>query len=158
MIHHISIAVRDPQHVAEVLAELWQGQVAPFPPNPGSYVVLSLDRHGTMVEVYPLGTEMQPGADQVAFVSGSSASPYSATHAAVSVPVSREDIERIAAREGWRALACNRDGLFSLVELWIENHLLMELLPPDCAEEYLRFMQPESLAAFFNRDRALAPA
>ncbi len=43
MLHHISIAVKNPHHVAEVLAEIRQGNVIPFPPNPGSYVVLAED-------------------------------------------------------------------------------------------------------------------
>jgi hypothetical protein len=43
MLHHISIAVKNPHHVAEVLAEIRQGNVIPFPPNPGSYVVLAGD-------------------------------------------------------------------------------------------------------------------
>ena len=35
MIHHLSIAARDPQHAAGVLAELMGGKSVPFPPNPG---------------------------------------------------------------------------------------------------------------------------
>ncbi len=43
MLHHISLGVNNPHHVAEVLAEIMQGNVIPFPPNPGSYVVLAGD-------------------------------------------------------------------------------------------------------------------
>jgi hypothetical protein len=31
MLHHISVAVNDPLYVAEVLAEILRGRVAPFP-------------------------------------------------------------------------------------------------------------------------------
>src|SRR5207237_5781803 len=34
MIHHLSIAARDPKHVARVLAEFMGGLAVPFPPNP----------------------------------------------------------------------------------------------------------------------------
>jgi hypothetical protein len=61
MIHHLSIAARDPKHAAEVLAELMGGSAVPFPPNPGSFFALQLDEHGSGVEVYPAGTELQPG-------------------------------------------------------------------------------------------------
>ena len=61
MIHHLSIAARDPKHVAGVLAELMGGKAVPFPPNPGSFFALQLDEHGSGVEVYPAGTELQPG-------------------------------------------------------------------------------------------------
>ena len=61
MIHHLSIAARDPKHVAGVLAEFMGGLAVPFPPNPGSFFALQLDEHGSGVEVYPAGTELQPG-------------------------------------------------------------------------------------------------
>lgn len=62
MIHHLSIAARDPKHVAGVLAEVMGGKAVPFPPNPGSFFALQLDEHGSGVEVYPAGTELHPGA------------------------------------------------------------------------------------------------
>jgi len=34
MINHISIAVHNPEKIANVLAELWNGFVIPFPPAP----------------------------------------------------------------------------------------------------------------------------
>jgi len=46
MIHHLSIAARDPKRAAEVLAELMGGKAVPFPPNPGSFFALQLDEHG----------------------------------------------------------------------------------------------------------------
>ncbi len=61
MIHHLSIAARDPQHVAGVLAEIMGGKAVPFPPNPGSFFALQLDEHGSGVEVYPAGTELRAG-------------------------------------------------------------------------------------------------
>jgi hypothetical protein len=152
MIHHISIAALNPQHVAQVLAEIWQGETAPFPVHAGSYVVLALDEYGTMIEIYPAGTEMHPGAneEEVIFEQTSTRTAFSPNHAAVSVPTYQERIEAIAAREGWRAVRCDRDGFFEVIELWIENRQLMELLPPDLALKYLSFMQPESLKAFLS--------
>jgi hypothetical protein len=61
MIHHISISAADPRHVAGVIAELWRGTALPFPPAPGSYIVIPGDSYGTAIEVYPLGNEMIPG-------------------------------------------------------------------------------------------------
>ena len=43
MIHHLSIAARDPKHVAAVLAEIMGGKAVPFPPNPGSDLCLADD-------------------------------------------------------------------------------------------------------------------
>jgi hypothetical protein len=38
-----------PLHVAEVVAELWQGRTIPFPDRPGSYITLALDAYGTVM-------------------------------------------------------------------------------------------------------------
>src|SRR5258706_9353518 len=63
MIHHLSIAARNPQQAAGVLAELMGGTAVPFPPNPGSFFALQLDDHGSGVEVYSAGTELEPNGD-----------------------------------------------------------------------------------------------
>lgn len=153
MIHHISIAARDPQRVAGVLAEIWHGYAMPFPPFPGSYIVMPGDRHGSAIEISPLGTELIPGfeGEEVQATNNFSASPFTATHAALSVPVSEEKIKEVAAREGWRAETFNR-GPFSVVEFWIENRMLVEMLPPAMQGEYLSSMLPETLASFFGCD------
>src|SRR4029078_10918045 len=63
MIHHLSIAARNPKEAAGVLAELMGGKAVPFPPNPGSFFALQLDDHGSGVEVYPSGTELEPNGE-----------------------------------------------------------------------------------------------
>jgi hypothetical protein len=148
MIHHISIAARQPQQVSEVLAEVLQGQSIPFPEHPGSYLALALDDQGTMIEVYPFGTALFPGLatnGAVQFQPNSTISPYVANHAAISVPTNAEQIQAIANREGWWMVHCNRGDYFEVIEFWVENELLIELLPPDLSEKYLAFMEPESL-------------
>jgi len=156
MIHHISIAARDPQHVAAVLAELWGGYSFPFPPFPGAYLALPGDTLGTAIEVAPLGDELVPGGggEEVQARRKENASPYTATHAAVSVPVSEERVREIAAREGWRAETFDRAGVFRVVEFWVENRLLIELLTPAMQGDYLDFMTPEKYAALFGFEYA----
>jgi hypothetical protein len=146
MIHHISIAALQPLHVAQVLAELFQGQVIPFPNHEGSFVALTFDAHGTMIEIHPKGTELIPGADDeaVLHIQNSLASSYIPVHAAISVPVSEFKIYEVGLREGWRVARFNR-GFFDVIEFWVENHMLLELLPAADAERYLDFMHPESL-------------
>jgi hypothetical protein len=151
MIHHMSIAVKNPQHVARVLAEIMQGQAVPFPPCPGSYMVVALDEHGTAIEVLPSGSEIVPGSELegCGFAQNSLASQFTPTHAAVSVPLSQAEIEQIGAREGWRVVHCSREGFFDLLEFWVENNLLLELLTPEMATRYLAFtQQPDVLKHF----------
>ena len=152
MIHHISIAAKDPRHVASVIAELWGGTAMPFPPFPGAFIVMPGDKYGTAIEIGPLGNELVPGADgqEVQVQPGYAASQFTATHAALSVPLSEARIKQIAAREGWRAGTFDRGPAFRLVELWVENRLLLELLPPEMAGRYLEFMEPRNFAEVFG--------
>lgn len=149
MIHHISIAAHHPQHVAKVIAQLWQGRMIPFPYHPGAYIALALDLYGTMIEVLPKGSELHPGNDQtepyVQFTSTLQHSSYSATHAAISVPLSEAEIRAIGEREGWQVNRCNRGGFFEVIEFWLENQLLLELLPPEFTARYLAFTEPHAL-------------
>ncbi len=147
MIHHISIAADNPLHVAQVLAELFNGKAIPFPSHLGSYVALALDTYDTMIEVHPHGTELRPGIDidEVQHQKNPHPSAYTATHAAISTSASEAEIRLIAARKGWRVGRHNRAGFFDVIELWVENHLLIELLPPELATNYLAALEPQSL-------------
>ncbi|MBD2662955.1 hypothetical protein B6N60_00474 [Richelia sinica FACHB-800] len=151
MIHHISIAAGNPEHVSQVLAEVMDGKAFPFFPHPGSYIVLPLDQYGTGIEIYPLNTELVPGEgeEQCNFVDSIKSSPFVATHAAVSVPTSREKIEEIGQREGWKVLYCNRDSVFDVIEFWIENRIMIEFLTPEMASKYLEATHPENLQKIF---------
>lgn len=108
MIHHVSITAYDPQHVAQVLAELFQGESFPFPASifPDSYVAVPFDAHGTTVDVHPFHTELIPGSEDQGFQNQQNpdSSTYTGTHAAISVLSSQEQIEAIAAHEGWRCV------------------------------------------------------
>ena len=146
MIHHLSIAARDPQHVAGVLAELMGGAAVPFPPNPGSFFALQLDEHGSGVEVYPAGTELRPGGNDGGSFVKKEARGYGPTHFALSVATDADEVEAIAAREGWQCFRCNR-GPFHVIEVWVENESMVEILPPEFAREYLAFTRPDKVAA-----------
>ncbi|WP_448570155.1 hypothetical protein [Trichothermofontia sp.] len=143
MIHHLSIAAANPKHVADVLAELWQGKAYPFPMYPDSYIAFAGDDYGTAIEVYPLGSELVPGRpDLPALQAENSSAQFTATHVAISVPLNPEQIEQIAAREGWQTLRGNRGPFFQVVEFWVENRVLLELLPPEMAQQYTAFSTP----------------
>jgi hypothetical protein len=134
MIHHISIAAQNPLLVSQVLAELLQGTSIPFPGYPDSYVALALDSQGTMIEVHPFGTALFPGdvANEASHLRQNPASShYYANHTAISVPISTAQIQAIATREGWRMVQCHRGDYFDIIEFWLENQLLIELLPPE---------------------------
>jgi hypothetical protein len=146
MIRHISIDAHDPLRVASVLAEIWNGKVYQFF-YPGSYNVLPFDSYGTAVVVFPKGTVWVPGADtQSAQLLPNASTDLVAIHAAVSVPTTQQQIEQIGQREGWHVLTRDQgDGAFRLIEFWVENRILFELLPPGFEAQYLQTMQPEMI-------------
>jgi hypothetical protein len=139
MIHHFSIPASNPRHVANVLTEIFGGTLTGFGPYRDSYIAWEGDAHGSAIEVYPTGTEMYPhsGQGQAQFRATVGPSGYTATHAAVSVRLSKEAIFAIAQREGWRAIELSR-GTNMVIEFWIENRVMLELMTQEMAADYAR--------------------
>ena len=155
MIHHLSVSASDPKGAAEFFADIMEGVVVDFPPNPGSYMVFKADGHGTGLEIYPAGSVMvangQPGAAFVRQANG--ADRRSPTHFALSVGMAQQDVLARAQAKGWDAFVCDRGGHFHVVEVWIENTWLVEVLPPTFAAEYLGFA--EAVTQLEDPNRAL---
>lgn len=166
MINHISIGVHNPERVANILAEIWNGIVIPFPPAPGSYMVLANDGKGSGVEITPVDTVLVPGEGmppenldaqtptedyEAKFVKSDFAPQYVATHLNISTRLSVEDVMAIGKREGWRTLVCNRaEGLFQLIELWIEDRFMLEVMTPEQTARYVEITNPEFIARVFD--------
>lgn len=162
MINHISIAVENPEKVAGVIAELWNGaMVVPFPPAPNSFIVFANDGRGSGVEITPSGTVLVPGEGlppeddreapteeyEAKFVQSGAAPQYVATHLNINTHLSIEEIKEIGRREGWRTLVCNRgEGLFQLVEMWVENQFMLEVMTPEQTARYVEITRPEFFA------------
>jgi len=147
MFHHISIGAENPFRVAKVIAELTGGKFFEFPVAPGAYMVTFQDQYGSGIEVMPQDTIWFPGEVEAEAKPGEPLPRLGSVHAALSVSVSRETIEAIGNREGWLVRWCDR-GPFQVIELWIENHFMLELLTADMTANYIHFMQPEVYSAF----------
>jgi hypothetical protein len=167
MINHISIAVHDPEKVSAVLAELCGGFAVPFPPAPDSFIVIANDGKGSAVEVTPIDTILIPGENfpdeenfdastpteefEAKFVKSEHAPKYVATHLNINTQLSAKEVKAIADREGWRVLTCNRDrGLFQLIEIWVEDRFLLEVMTPEQTARYVEVLQPEFLRNAFG--------
>ncbi len=168
MINHISISAHNPEKVAGVLAELWNGYVFPFPPSPNSFIVLADDGRGTAVEITPINIELLPGVElpvedetfnlqtpteeyEAKFTERATYSEYTATHLNINTLLNAEEVKAIAKREGWRVLTCNRgEGLFQLLEVWAENRLMIEVMTPEMTARYLEVAQPQFFAEAMN--------
>jgi hypothetical protein len=168
MINHISIAVHNPEKVAGVLAELWNGFVIPFPPAPNSFMVLANDGKGSAVEITPFDTVLIPGEGlpleenfdenvrteeyEAKFVQTDAPAQYVATHLNINTHLNDAEVKAIARREGWRVLTCNRDkGLFQLIELWIEDRFMLEVMTPEQTARYVEITNPDYIAQAFQQ-------
>lgn len=157
MLFHASIPADDTERVAAVLAELWQGWSAPFPPFPGSHIAMAGDERGTEIEVCPRTQENVAGDDEVEPRYNQEASERSACHLAIATPLAEEQVFAIARREGWLARRCDRGGCFHVLEVWLENRFLIEVLTREMQREYTAFLTPQNWEKTFGGVRA-APA
>lgn len=162
MIHHISIPARAPRHVAQVLAELMHGYAGPFVgPLAGAFAAYAEDAHGSGIEVYPEDTLVVPDEQggSLGQRAPGQALPQHAFHALVSVPASRAEIERVGAREGWLTRHCWRGPpqapLFQLIELWVENRVLLELVTQDMLPPYIAIANGAAQQALLARRAAM---
>lgn len=150
MLFHASIPADEPERVAGVIAELWRGSVLPFPPFPGAFMAWSGDDRRTVVDVYPRGREHVPAEGMFGVRTNPAPSAYSESHLALGVAVSSDEIFAIAAREAWLAQSSDRGGLFTVVELWVENKFLLELLTPQEQRRYADNTTIGNLRALFG--------
>ncbi len=60
----------------------------------------------------------------------------------------------VAKREGWHAAKCVRGGCFHVIEFWVENRFLLEVLTREMQSEYLAFMKPAVYAKTFGFPQA----
>jgi len=154
MIHHVSIPAGNPQHVAAVLAELMGGKSYPFGPLKGAFMAVSRDGCSAMVECYPEKSTLthDDGDGPVIFNEIKQAPGAWPFHVLLEVPIDQAEIEEIGAREGWRTKMFGRgipgqEPFFHVVEFWIENRLMFEVLPKSMAMEYHRFLTTRQLDA-----------
>jgi hypothetical protein len=138
MIFHASISAAQPEHVANVIAEIWKGEAFRFPPWPGAFVAMAGDERGSTIEVYPLGHTITPGEgeEQAQPKIDPSPNPYTPFHLAIATERTPDEIIALAQREGWRAVRCSRGGFFDVIEFWIENRLLVEVLTTEMQQDY----------------------
>lgn len=172
MIHHISIPAQNPLNVAKVLAELTQGRAYPFPAAPQSYIVFMPDNdQGLCIEIYPDQVEIIPGSDEqqarvryknqrdLAGDFQAASAGFKDFHAAISVPLSWSEVQAIARRENWRVLLAERGaGSYQMIELWVENHLLLEILTPEMMHNYTAFLNPQNWEQFFDLELCFKPS
>ncbi len=138
MIFHVSIPADDPERVARVIAEIWRTEYFAFV-FPGSFIVIPDDERGTEIEVLRRGDEQVPAQMEVGLRRNGAPSPYSEIHVNMATRLGEQELLALANREGWIARVCDRK-FFRLIELWIENRFLIELMTEAEVLRYRTFM------------------
>jgi hypothetical protein len=137
LIAHVSMPADDCERVACVLAELMQGGALRFEPGgPNAWTAWSKE-NDLQIVVTPRGHFMIAGPKEMIWIEREKPrEPASETHFALCVELPAEQVVAIAQREGWQARVCDRGGFFHVVELWIENAYLVEVLDPSFTAAY----------------------
>jgi hypothetical protein len=144
MIFHFSIGADDPKRTATMLAELWRGEAFYFPMvGKGSWVVHAGDDRRSTIEVYPRDLALYPNPDGQGDQRSEAVSRHGPFHAAVATPLGIEEVEEIGRRYGCHTILCRR-GPFRVIEYWVDDALMLEMLTPEMQEEYRHGVTPES--------------
>ena len=166
MIAHVSIPSDDPRSTALLLAALIGGQAFAFPVVPDAWIAVAQDGSGLAIEVYPDGMAHHPGsgpADPRVVPEGPETMPWedqifpdgrqlrpSAFHMAITTELADEQVFALARQAGIRAVRCERGGVFGLIEIWLDDTLLVEVLNAQDTGRYRSFMNPAGCAAMFG--------
>ena len=147
MIFHFSISADDPKRTATMFAELWRGQAFYFPMvGKGSWVAHAGDDRRTTIEVYPRDLAFYPNESGEGHQRNEPVSRHGPFHAAVGTPLSIEEVEEIGRRYGCHTILCNR-GPFRVIEFWVDNAQMVEMLTPEMQAEYQRSVTPDGFRA-----------
>jgi hypothetical protein len=150
MIIHASVPADNTERVARVIAELWRCEYFPFL-IPQHFVVLAGDERGSLIEVGPRGKQIAPGETTMSFQLNPSPSPYGEVHLNIATPLAADEVLSIAGREGWTARVCDRGGVFKVIEFWLENKFMLEVMTERESQRYRSFMKPANVRAMIDR-------
>jgi hypothetical protein len=148
---HASIPADDPKRVAEVLAEIMEGQVMPFPPGGGDSWMAWAKDGKLELEIVRRGDVMHHGDEEAEWRAADDVQRLSEVHLAIGVDRPAAEIIEIAERAGWPARRCVRGAIFELVEVWVEGAFVLELFDPEQADHYERVVTPESWKQFLAK-------
>ena len=150
MIAHVSIPSLRPRETSLFFASLIGGVAFEFPVVPGAWVAVASDGSGLAIEVYPDAMAHHAGDDEdQIFADGAQVRP-TAFHVALTTALSANDVATRARAEGWQARACDRAGVFGVIEVWVDGTVLVEVLTATETARYRAFMNPAGCAGMFG--------
>ncbi|HET9929570.1 MAG TPA: hypothetical protein VFQ35_02735 [Polyangiaceae bacterium] len=154
MIAHVSLPALDCAFVANVLARMLGGGALRFPPGgPDAWNCWSRENDFQIV-VTPRGRVIVPGEhgqEWSALPERERPEPLGyESHVAIAVPLEAREVVELARSVGWRVGVFSRGGMFEVVEVWVENVYLVELLDPRQMADYRRTMTVDNWRRAFG--------
>jgi hypothetical protein len=166
MIAHLSIPAQDPRRVGAVIAKLIDGVLLPFPVVEGAVIAVARDGSGLGIEVWPDTVTQYPGVGTPVpgeSTHGPSTNPWdfqldynsqpprtNAVHVAVTTRFSEEEVLELGRAEGWRCIASDRGGIFKVIELWLEDRFMLEVVTEEELPRYRAGAQPDAILRMFG--------
>lgn len=145
MILHSSIVADDPKATADTLARLLGGIALPIGPGEGCWTAVGPDPIGSMISVLARGSEFHRNGEGVATRMGKPVR-HSAYHMLIETDLSEADIQRLAGDSGCHAQRATH-GPFEVIEFWIDDCLLIELVTPELGQAYREVIKSDDLRA-----------
>jgi hypothetical protein len=152
----MSFGARDTRLVAHTLAEMIGGTAvrAPTPPFPyGAWLVCAGDEHGTFLEIVPATTVFDPKTP-LGVLQGPEVHRPNSAHVLIGTPLDSMTLQKRAADEGWPVQEVET-GLFKIVKVWVEGHLLVEFLADGEVGRYADAFGAKGMASLDGKLRAL---
>ncbi len=101
-------------------------------------MAVASDERNTALEIYPYGVVLSSEDPRTIVPDPSPASStLTATHLAIGTKLTADEVFAICAREGWTANRIRRAMGFDVIELWLENRVMLEVLTDEMQAEYL---------------------
>lgn len=137
LIAHASIPSDNPEMTARTLAEIMDGEIAPFfPGGPDAFMAWSGDG-AHFIEVIKCGRALRYGTEQAEYQQGDGTERrLTECYLAICVDRPASEIVEIARRAGWQARPADRGGYFHLIEVWVDGAFLIEFMDPAQAKLY----------------------
>ena len=140
-----------------MLAELWRGEAFPFPMvAKGSWVAHAGDDRRSAIEVYPRNLAMYP-TERAAEEKSEPVSRNGPFHAAVATPLSIDEVLEIGRKYGCHTSVCQRGPWFRVIEFWIDDCQMLEMLTPEMQQEYLANVTIENWRAMLPQHFRITP-
>lgn len=145
MILHASVVADEPKTTAETLARLFGGIALPVGPGEGTWSAIGPDPIGNTISVLARGSEFHRAGEHVETRVGAPVR-HSAFHMLIDTALSEGEVLALARERGCNALRA-KHGAFDVIEFWIDDCLLIEVVTPQLGQAYRDMVHSEELRA-----------